>query len=280
MSRILGILSIVAIAPGIVIAQGSEGQVERPPTQSPASRRPLKTVTPQTYPIEQIQAGGVRFSSQCGFCHGRDAAGGETGPDLTRSKLVAEDHRGDKIGPLVRTWTSRTGYAGFQPERCGFGRDRRFHPRPEDQVRSAGRRASLGGRRGPGDRRCRSRASLFQRSGRMLRVSFRYGRSGWNRLPISRDWLCCNACSIPADGPLRRARKLRCALPSGETVVAPLASEDEFTIVVLDPSGARQSYEKSSVKFQDRKPDVGALRSTRENTPTTTCTTSSPICSP
>ena len=33
-------------------------------------------------------------------------------------------------------------------------------------------------------------------------------------------------------------------------ILAPLASEDEFTIVVLDPSGARQSYEKSSLKFK------------------------------
>ena len=114
MRRILWILSIAAIAPGMVIAQGSEGQAERQPTQSPASRRPPKTVTPQSYSIDQIQAGQLQFSAQCGFCHGRDAAGGETGPDLTRSKLVTEDNRGDKIGPLVRRGRLEQGMPAFR----------------------------------------------------------------------------------------------------------------------------------------------------------------------
>ena len=62
---------------------------------------------------EQIEAGRTRFAAQCGFCHGRDAAGGEGGTDLTRSTLVAEDVRGDKIGPLVRSGPRRQGDAGL-----------------------------------------------------------------------------------------------------------------------------------------------------------------------
>src|SRR5258708_1523137 len=34
------------------------------------------------------------FVQRCAFCHGRDAGGGETGPDLTRSKMVADDTGG------------------------------------------------------------------------------------------------------------------------------------------------------------------------------------------
>src|ERR1035438_4249139 len=41
--------------------------------------------------------GKTLFARDCAFCHGRDAAGGESGPDLTRSRLVARDVRGDKI---------------------------------------------------------------------------------------------------------------------------------------------------------------------------------------
>src|SRR5580704_4652964 len=106
MTRILYILSIAVIASGMAIAQEPKGQ-------SPASQRPPQTVTPQTYSKEQIEAGELRFGSQCGFCHGRDAAGGETGPDLTRSKLVAEDHKGDKIGPLVRAGRPDQGMPAF-----------------------------------------------------------------------------------------------------------------------------------------------------------------------
>jgi len=48
------------------------------------------------------EAGGGLFRQNCAFCHGRDAMGGETGPDLTQSKLVLTDVNGDKISPVVR----------------------------------------------------------------------------------------------------------------------------------------------------------------------------------
>lgn len=93
-------------------ATGGGGQ-QRAPGESPASQRPPATVTPQSYPAEQVQAGQSTFVAQCGFCHGRDAAGGETGPDLTRSALVAEDVRGDTIGPMVRAGRLDKGMPAF-----------------------------------------------------------------------------------------------------------------------------------------------------------------------
>ena len=100
---------ICAVSP-LAAQQGGRGG---PPAQSPASRLPPKTVTPQTYPAAQIQAGESRFISQCGFCHGRDAQGGETGPDLTRSLLVAGDVRGDKLKPLILAGRPAAGMPAF-----------------------------------------------------------------------------------------------------------------------------------------------------------------------
>jgi cytochrome c oxidase cbb3-type subunit III len=80
---------------------------------SPASVRPAPAAAPQGYTREQIDAGRTRFAAQCGFCHGRDAAGGEGGTDLTRSTLVATDVRGDKILPLVRTGRADKGMPAF-----------------------------------------------------------------------------------------------------------------------------------------------------------------------
>jgi cytochrome c oxidase cbb3-type subunit 3 len=117
MRQLLWILSIAVFATGLVIAQ----EPARQPAQSPASERPPQTVKPQKYSIQQIQAGDLRFTSQCGFCHGRDAAGGETGPDLTRSKLVAEDNRGDKIGPLVRAGRPDQGMPAFSLSAADLG---------------------------------------------------------------------------------------------------------------------------------------------------------------
>ena len=94
------------LAPAPAAAQG------RGAGESPASKKPPATVTPQSYPPEQIQAGETRFIAQCGFCHGRDAGGGESGPDLIRSTLVAEDVRGDKIGPVIRQGRPDKGMPG------------------------------------------------------------------------------------------------------------------------------------------------------------------------
>lgn len=49
-----------------------------------------------------VEAGKGLFQQNCAFCHGRDAMGGEVGPDLTRSKLVLADVGGDKISEVVR----------------------------------------------------------------------------------------------------------------------------------------------------------------------------------
>src|SRR5689334_12669614 len=80
---------------------------------SPASVRPPETSTPQQYPAAQVENGRTRFASQCGFCHGRDAGGGESGPDLTRSALVAADVRGDRIVPMVRSGRVDKGMPAF-----------------------------------------------------------------------------------------------------------------------------------------------------------------------
>src|SRR5580658_9646787 len=50
----------------------------------------------------EAAAGDALFQQSCSFCHGRDAMGGETGPDLTQSKLVLTDTDGSKISEVVR----------------------------------------------------------------------------------------------------------------------------------------------------------------------------------
>jgi hypothetical protein len=51
----------------------------------------------KAYPADLVEQGAALFRQDCSFCHGRDATGGESGPDLTRSKLVAADVNGEKI---------------------------------------------------------------------------------------------------------------------------------------------------------------------------------------
>jgi mono/diheme cytochrome c family protein len=72
----------------------------------PATTALLATTTVGNHPGPQLSgeaaAGGGLFLQNCAFCHGRDAMGGETGPDLTQSKLVETDTDGSKISEVVR----------------------------------------------------------------------------------------------------------------------------------------------------------------------------------
>src|SRR4051794_8289577 len=56
----------------------------------------------QTFAPALVDAGQKHFQQNCAFCHGRDAGGGEPGPDLTHSGVVTADLGGNKIGEVVR----------------------------------------------------------------------------------------------------------------------------------------------------------------------------------
>jgi cytochrome c oxidase cbb3-type subunit III len=61
----------------------------------------------------QIDAGGVLFLQNCAFCHGKDTGGGESGPDLTRSKLVTSDKEGEAISVVIRNGRTDKGMPKF-----------------------------------------------------------------------------------------------------------------------------------------------------------------------
>src|SRR5947209_5220067 len=85
----------------------------QPPAQAPP--RPAQATPPgrggnraPDYPArlpappEQVAQGQQLFQSNCSFCHGSDARGGETGPNLVRAQLVLADQHGELITPVVQ----------------------------------------------------------------------------------------------------------------------------------------------------------------------------------
>jgi cytochrome c oxidase cbb3-type subunit 3 len=59
-----------------------------------------------------VQRGQKDFESRCAFCHGTDATGGR-GPDLVRSKLVADDAGGNLIGGVILNGRPAKGMPAF-----------------------------------------------------------------------------------------------------------------------------------------------------------------------
>jgi mono/diheme cytochrome c family protein len=83
--------------------------------QAPAPARPrgnglISRAVPDPAAVER---GQKTFSSNCGFCHGTNAQGGDTGPDLVRSQLALDDERGDKIGPVILQGRTSKGMPAF-----------------------------------------------------------------------------------------------------------------------------------------------------------------------
>ncbi|MBW8868287.1 MAG: cytochrome c, partial [Acidobacteria bacterium] len=60
-----------------------------------------------------VDRGQQLLSTQCGFCHGANARGGSSGPDLTRSSLVQTDEGGRQLGQFLRVGRPDRGMPAF-----------------------------------------------------------------------------------------------------------------------------------------------------------------------
>jgi cytochrome c oxidase cbb3-type subunit III len=227
-------------------------QAPQPPSQaSPAAQPAPKPVAAQTYPPEQIRAGAPLFAAQCGFCHGRDATGGQTGPDLTRSALVAEDVRGDKIGPVIRSGRPDKGMPPFTLSDADITALVAF-------IHGQKSKSDLqqGGRRGVD-------VEDLQTGDAKAGQAFFNGAGGCTRCHSPSGDLADVAARLKGLDLLQRMLypsgrgggaattpvKAVVTLPSGETVTGRLAYRDEFTIGVKDADGWYRSWRTGDVKF-------------------------------
>jgi cytochrome c oxidase cbb3-type subunit 3 len=219
--------------------------------ESPASQKPPATKERQSFPPEQIQAGQTRFIAQCGFCHGRDAMGGEAGPDLTRSMLVAEDVRGDKIAPVIRQGRPDKGMPGSnlsdsdiaamvafihdakaKAESLGGGRRSVDVDDLQTGNAEAGRRYFNGA---GGCAKCHSLATDF------AKVGARYqGLALLHRLLYPGSGRGAGPAPAPPTATVTTA--------DGKVVIGKVAYQDEFTISIIDAGGWRRSWPLKQVR--------------------------------
>jgi cytochrome c oxidase cbb3-type subunit 3 len=62
---------------------------------------------------EVVARGKQLFSTNCTFCHGPDARGGESGPNLLRSETLLNDHNGELLAPVIKTGRPDKGMPKF-----------------------------------------------------------------------------------------------------------------------------------------------------------------------
>jgi len=218
-------------------------------TKPPAARtnvaKPKSAATPKPYPPALVASGGALFKQDCSFCHGRDAGGGETGPDLTRSKLVTADAGGDKIGPVVRSGRPDKGMPHFDVNAQQIaGLVAFIHTQQNNSL------AQKGGRKGVD-------VADLQTGNAEAGKQYFNGAGG------------CAACHSPTGDlagiatryqgleleermlyPKHAKPKVTVTLASGESITGALDYLDEFVIGIIDSTGWYRSWPTSAVQYK------------------------------
>ena len=227
-------------------AKDLPGQSQTPP-QPPAAK---------AGPSPEVQAGQSLFAARCAFCHGRDAAGGETGPDLTSSEIVGKDVGGNEIGPVVRTGRLDKGMPSFNLPDTDLAAIVAFlHEVKARADAKPGRRRSVqeedlqtgnaeeGKQYFNGVGGC---STCHSPTGDLAGVASRHrGLSLLERMLYPRPRR-----GGSADSPATVTVKV----PSGQTFTGKLAYQDEFVIGLADSSGQYRSWFKSGLKFTVNNP--------------------------
>jgi len=207
--------------------------------------KPTKPV--QTFPADLVKAGESYFVQHCAFCHGRDTGGGEDGPDLTRSKLVADDVNGNEIGSVVRN--GRNNMPRFSVTDQELAELTAFIHTQKNIAES-----QTGGRKGV------DAADLT--TGNIEKGKQYFNGAGK-----------CSACHSPTGDlagvaarnnglklfqrvmyPRGAKAKMTVTLPSGETIAGTRAYADEFTVALRDSSGRYRSWPASKVTVHVEDP--------------------------
>jgi mono/diheme cytochrome c family protein len=206
-----------------------------------------------------VERGQKNFVARCGFCHGSNANGGESGPDLVRSVLALDDEGGDKIGPVIRNGRPEKGMPAF--------------PLTDDQIKDVA--AFL---------RSRQQAAIDRNTYTIQNIvtgDAKKGQAYFNGAGR------CNTCHSPT-GDLagvakkydpvalqsrflypgaRRPRRgegpppkgvptpVTVSLASGQTVTGTLEDIDDFNVALRDASGDYRSFDRTpGVKVDLRDP--------------------------
>lgn len=227
---------------GLCAAQTAAHKTPQPKASSaPAAK---------SYSPELVKKGSALFQQDCSFCHGRDAQGGESGPDLTRSKLVAADVKGDKIGTVVRNGRPEKGMPPFDRSDDQIAALAAFIHTQRDIATGGTGIRGVGGRKGvdPSD---------LQTGNVEAGKQYFNGAGG------------CSNCHSPTRDlagiasrhqgleleelmlyPKHAKSKVDVTLGSGQTISGTLAYLDEFTVGLVDSSGNYRSWRTSDVQYK------------------------------
>lgn len=200
-----------------------------------------------------VDRGQNLFSQNCSFCHGRDANGGDGGPDLIRSVLVNHDEHGNLISPVVLngrpggmpkfnlTPAQISDIATFLHARNRYVRYRQLY-QVKDVVTGDARSGEAYFNGAGRCKTCHSPAgdlahvaSEYEPEA-LLRTLLYPGRSG----------------ALSSSDRIRK--KVTVKLTSGQVFSGPLQHIDEFTVSMYDEAGEYHTWPRDTVQVEIHDP--------------------------
>jgi mono/diheme cytochrome c family protein len=207
------------------------------------------TAVRQSSSPARVASGRSLFLQNCSFCHGRDAGGGESGPDLTRSKLVAEDANGNRIAPVVFNGRPGKGMPAFNLSHMQISALVAFiHAQREKAL------TQVGGRRGVD-------VADLETGNAETGKQFFYGAGGCARCHSPTGDLAGIASRYQGLQleermlyPPEARTKVTVTLTSGKVITGALAYYDGFTLGLRDSAGYYHSWPVSRIKYRIEAP--------------------------
>ncbi len=213
--------------------------------QTADSQKTTASTQNKAAPKELIESGKTLFEQQCGFCHGRDAGGGETGPSLIDSELVKRDKAGTEVAAVIRNGRPEKGMPKFDLSGTAMDGVVAFIYNQQAGDASNGKRrgvrpadlqtgnAALGRQYFAGQGRC---STCHSPTGDLAHVGTRL-----IGLKLEQRMLY----------PDHAKAKATVTLPQGKSFSGEVAYNDEFTIAIRDAEGRYRSWPKiPSIKVQ------------------------------
>lgn len=226
-------------------------------------RAQVSLVSRPVPPTDTVERGQKAFVANCGFCHGANAKGGESGPDLVRSPLVLDDENGDQIGPVILKGRPEKGMPSFSLAQAQISEIAAFL-------------------------RVRTQAAIDRRSYTILDVVTGDAKAGQAFFNGAGK---CSSCHSPTGdlagvgsryqpvnlqsrflypgrgrGSQRKTAEVTVTPGSGSPISGALEFLDDFTVGLRDSEGYYHSYSREGVRVEVRDPNAAHAELLRKYT--------------
>src|SRR5947209_3433672 len=217
-----------------------------PVTPTPQRRRAANNNMPAENPAA-VDAGHQVFSQNCAFCHGANAKGGETGPDLLRSVLVLDDEGGNKIGPVVHNGRPGKGMPKFDLTDEQIANISQWL---HDRIKATSERDTyqilnivVGDPKAGAAYFNAHCTSCHSATGDMAHIGSQYDAVGVQQHIVQPreergSWM-------PRTGPETAPITVSVTLPSGQTYSGKLEHVDDFTVALTTSAGEYRSFTRN-----------------------------------